>query len=101
RRSLTTPPSTARCSKTCSPASTAPPRRSFDAWRLMSNLTFPDFRAPIGNTRSPPIEYGNGARLENGYLVLFTMGRRAVRYGRALVPSQCWNEHDRDDQSRG
>jgi len=45
---------------------------------------FPRFQ---GNTRSHSFtykEYGNGARLDNGFLVLSTIGRLAVRWSRPL-----------------
>ena len=38
-------------------------------------------------------EYGNGARLDNGYLVLAKIGRIAVHCG-ALVPVYQWDAQD-------
>ena len=55
-------------------------------WRL-ANAEKPDFPRFQGRNRSPSFTYqedGNGARRENGYLVLATIGRSAVRWSRPM-----------------
>jgi putative transposase len=46
-------------------------------------------------------EYGNGARLDNGCLVLSKIGRVAVRWSRPLEPSAGRHAQDRHHQQRG
>jgi len=56
-------------------------------FRRLANAEKPGFPRFQGRNRSPSFTYqedGNGARRENGYLVLATIGRSAVRWSRPM-----------------
>src|SRR5262245_25913802 len=78
------PPSTAMCSKTCWRDWTGRTRRSSAGWPLASSRGFPRFQGQKRYHSFTYKEYGNGARLDNGNLVLSKIGRIAVRWSRPI-----------------
>ncbi len=90
------PPSTATSCKTCWRASTRPskpssllaPRHDYQAFfrRVKAGQTpgFPRFHGRDRYHSFTYKEYGNGARLDTGFLVLSKIGRIAVRWSRPL-----------------
>jgi putative transposase len=77
-------PSTHMCCKMCWHGSTRPTRRSFRRVQRGEKAGFPRFK---GRSRFHSFtfkEYGNGARLDNGFLVRATIGRISVHWSRPL-----------------
>ncbi len=70
--------------KTCWRGWTRPIRRSFAGCRQGETPGFPRFQARTRYHSFTYKEYGNGARLDNGFLVLCKIGRVALRWCRPL-----------------
>ena len=70
--------------KMCWRGSTRPIRRSFAACKAGEKAGFPRFQARDRYHSFTYKEYGNGATLDNGFLVLSKIGRIAVRWSRPL-----------------
>src|SRR5260221_12047918 len=66
----------------CWPGSTRPIKPSCGGFNGASRRAFRVSRGASAPTSDQ--EYGNGARLDNGYLVLSKIGRLAVRWSRPL-----------------